>query len=137
MRAMMMMVALLSVVLTGCSLKVNDKEVAKVGDGNTSQSEDSYDFTYNGCKTNRHSFSGSPEDVRSRLCAALQDEALNNGCAQSMREQMFNSKCTGSFKPKYRTTDTVADQAEKMLLNVDGLTETERAEGAKALAELL
>lgn len=59
-----------------------------------------YSFEYNGCKTGEHQFNSIEA-----LCAGLQDEALNKGCAQGMREDEFNFKsCPGTFSPKMKPT---------------------------------
>lgn len=132
----MIMVAVMGMALTACSLKVNDKEVGKVGGGGD-RTEDSYDYTFNGCPTGRQSFSGTAEEVRKNLCAALQDETRNKGCAQGMRKKHFASKCPGTFTPSsgtYRSSDEVA---EELLANTLGLTEEERAEAVNGLTNLL
>ena len=49
-----------------------------------------YDFTYNGCPTGKKSF-GS----RDEMCSALQNNSLNNHCAQDMRRQHFSRECPG------------------------------------------
>jgi hypothetical protein len=51
-----------------------------------------YDFTYNDCKTGAHSFSSVEE-----YCKGLQNDELNHGCAYSLREYAFKSRCTGKF----------------------------------------
>jgi hypothetical protein len=70
---------------TACSIK---KEEVK----------DSYDLTENSCPTGKHEFSGeSSEDVQRQLCAALQSDSANNGCAAYSRAQYFKEKCPGVF----------------------------------------
>ncbi len=54
----------------------------------------SYNLEVNGCKTDSHSFNSLDE-----YCAGLQNNALNNDCAQSARESLFNQKCSGVFTP--------------------------------------
>ncbi len=55
----------------------------------------SYEFTENGCATGKQSFASKDE-----LCAALQNETLNKGCALSLRERYFKGQCPGQvFKP--------------------------------------
>ncbi len=132
----LMLISVLGFVLSGCSLSLGGKEVAKVGDGGGAS--DSYDLTSYGCSTGKHEFSGSPEDVNARVCSALQDEETNHGCAQDLRADLFKEKCPGqTFKPKYQWSKTSDDKADAFLLNVNGLTEAERAEASSGLAELL
>jgi hypothetical protein len=50
----------------------------------------SYDFSENGCKTEKHEFGSVPA-----LCDGLQDESLNHSCASSMRRSMFEKSCPG------------------------------------------
>ena len=40
----------------------------------------SYDYTFNGCKTGKHSFSNKKD-----YCNGLADEGRNNGCAGQLR----------------------------------------------------
>ena len=65
----------------------------------------------NGCDTKRHDFSSkSASDVKKQLCKALQDDELNGPCAESLREKLFNQKCTGLiWKPKYNSETHVDD----------------------------
>jgi hypothetical protein len=52
----------------------------------------------NGCDTGKHCFGTTAE-----FCAALQDEVLNNNCAQYARKNTFfiPEGCPGTFTPKY------------------------------------
>jgi hypothetical protein len=66
---------------------------------NQLQDAASESFTYNFsegqlCATGEKSFSSNAE-----MCAALQNNAYNNGCAQSQRQNFFYSKCSGSWTP--------------------------------------
>ncbi|MGK5082093.1 hypothetical protein WDW37_02220 [Bdellovibrionota bacterium FG-1] len=55
----------------------------------------SYHFTINGCDTAEHFSSTLAEE-----CGSLQNEALNNGCAQTLRKDFFAQiGCTGDFTP--------------------------------------
>jgi hypothetical protein len=66
--------------------------------GSSSNKTESYTYslTENGCETKTHTFR-----YKTDLCRALQDDALNNNCAATLREQRFNSECPGqAFKPK-------------------------------------
>ncbi len=59
----------------------------------------SYEFTENGCATGKQSFSSNGE-----MCAALQNDALNKGCAPNLRERYFKAQCPGqTFKPENPT----------------------------------
>lgn len=63
----------------------------------------SYDFTENNCPTGKQAFSS-----HEALCAGLQDESLNKGCASTLREEYFKTQCPGQvFKP---TQPPVAEQ---------------------------
>ena len=48
----------------------------------------SYQFSDNGCDTGEHVFSSKAD-----FCAALTDEALNQGCAPALRLQHFQQAC--------------------------------------------
>lgn len=54
-----------------------------------------YSFDKGSCSTGEHLFRSV-----ANLCAALQDEAANNFCAQDLRREEFASRCTGqTFTP--------------------------------------
>jgi hypothetical protein len=53
----------------------------------------SYDFTENGCPTGNKTFSSVAE-----MCKGLQDDELNNHCAEASREAHFKQNCSGSFR---------------------------------------
>ena len=48
----------------------------------------SYEYTVNGCETGKHEF-----DSKEAYCAALKDDALNHGCASSLRQETFTNNC--------------------------------------------
>jgi hypothetical protein len=48
-----------------------------------------YDYNVNGCKTGEQTF-----DSKEAYCAGLKNDALNNGCAASMRQQTFQADCS-------------------------------------------
>lgn len=52
----------------------------------------SYSLSETFCETGKHSFS-----TLNSYCSALQNESLNNNCARSQRQDLFHSKCSGSF----------------------------------------
>ena len=55
-----------------------------------------YDFEFNHCPTGNHQFSaGSDAEARRQLCAALQNDALNNHCAYELRRGYFEEQCPG------------------------------------------
>jgi len=86
--------------LTGCA-----DDSTKSGGGNSDKKfTESYDFTVNGCPTKKHQFSGDSEEaVKKQYCEALQDHELNNSCAEGLRQDLFEKKCTGLlWKPKYK-----------------------------------
>ena len=85
------------VILAGCEVKQEVNEETQ-----------SYSFELNGCATGEHSFSSLTD-----ICAALKDEAVNKGCARSMRRDFFSSKgCAGSFDPPAeKTTDATPQGA--------------------------
>jgi hypothetical protein len=81
-RILMLFFAGALVLITGaCEIK---KEVKN--------EELSYDLTVNGCATGKQSFSSLEA-----YCSGLQNDALNNGCARSTREQLFYQNCSGTF----------------------------------------
>jgi hypothetical protein len=89
MRAKLSVALILSAFLSGVSCSSSSSE-------KTENHSDSYNFTLNGCETKEHKFTGSSEDdVRNQICAALKNEDLNNGCAVSLRYEMFKQKCPG------------------------------------------
>ncbi len=56
------------------------------------EQEYKYQYSYNGCDTGEHKF-----DSVDGLCASLQSDSANRGCAESIREQSFKSQCPGTF----------------------------------------
>lgn len=54
----------------------------------------SYSLSVNGCETGSHSFASLSD-----YCTGLQNNTLNNNCAQTSRESLFNQKCSGTFSP--------------------------------------
>jgi hypothetical protein len=46
-----------------------------------------------GCDTGNQTFPSLVE-----MCAGLQSDSLNHGCALSSRENFFGEKCTGTFQ---------------------------------------
>lgn len=58
---------------------------------------DGYHIIVNGCDTGKHEFESDDEgDVQQKICAALQDEDLNNRCAHNERKDTFAKKCPGA-----------------------------------------
>lgn len=53
-----------------------------------------YSFSEGFCETGAKSFS-----TNAAMCSALQNNSLNNGCAQALRQNYFYSKCPGPFTP--------------------------------------
>jgi len=78
--------------------------LAACGNSSTNSADDSsggsstsltYQMSENGCDTGKHSFSSLSE-----YCAGLKNYALNNnGCAYSLRSDLYGTKCTayGAF----------------------------------------
>jgi hypothetical protein len=55
-----------------------------------------YQFEVNGCNTGFHRFTGATSDETIRqYCDALQDQTLNNSCAEWVRRSSFNDDCPG------------------------------------------
>lgn len=75
------------------------------------ESKVSYRFDTNGCDTGKHDFAtGRIEDTKKQLCEALQDDQLNNSCAEPLRQDFFNKKCSGySWNPKYQQSNPPAN----------------------------
>lgn len=71
------------------------------------QFKEAYQFSLNGCDTGKHNFSSnSRDDVKKKLCDALQDDKLNNSCAEPLRKDFFNKKCSSlTWLPKYPTNN--------------------------------
>ncbi len=83
---MKIQILLISIWLIGASCSVSHD--------NKSESL-SYDFEFNGCPTGKHEFNSKAE-----LCQGLQNDSLNGGCAQSLRQEYFQAQCPGQeFKP--------------------------------------
>jgi hypothetical protein len=64
---------------------------------NTAKQNDAsytYSLDDNGCQTGSHSFYSLGD-----YCAALENNSLNNGCAQTERGNLFSQKCPGGFSP--------------------------------------
>jgi hypothetical protein len=53
-----------------------------------------YSFSEGICETGEHSFS-----TNAGMCSGLQNNSLNNGCAQAQRQNYFYANCSGSFVP--------------------------------------
>lgn len=68
----------------------------------SSESSLSYDLTVNGCATGSHSFSSLDS-----YCAGLQNNALNNNCAQTSRGDLFYQNCSGTFTPALITINSI------------------------------
>ena len=60
----------------------------------TDQQQYTYDLNVNGCATGSHSFNSLND-----YCDGLEDNSLNNGCAQNERGNLFTAKCPGVFSP--------------------------------------
>ena len=135
MRAMVIF-AMTTAALAGCSLKVNDKEVGRIGDGGN-RAKDSYEYSVNGCETGRHEFNGTPEEVRRSICSALQNEGLNKGCAREFRVKAFEEKCPGQTFGARSFQPTARERAIGLLTTATGLTSDEREEAIEELTDLL
>lgn len=69
-------------VFSACNVKTESKE-AKY----------SYNLTNNGCPTKEQTFSSFDA-----YCAGLKNEVLNDGCARTMRREIYiSAKCPGDF----------------------------------------
>jgi hypothetical protein len=89
-----------------CGITKNDsKESGNSSGSNVSNSTSSsekytYDFNYNGCKTGKKEFTS-----KAAFCDGLKDHALNNGCAEILREEHFKRQsCSGSFVVTNKST---------------------------------
>jgi len=64
--------------------------IGAAGCGASASSDNlSYQYSENGCDTGSHSFSS-----KSDYCAALQNDALNNGCAGDLRQGDYKQNCS-------------------------------------------
>jgi hypothetical protein len=90
-------IALTLSVFSACAAK---KTVAK--EESHSEIKESYQYGEANCSTGKHEFAGADKDkVRDELCEALQDSKLNNGCAEQLRLDAFQQKCSGKqWNPK-------------------------------------
>lgn len=88
--------ALLSLGVLAMVAACGKSDSASDGSGGSSSSRTlsyTYSFNDNGCKTDKHSFASIEA-----YCNGLRDEALNNGCARTMRKNSFQQAgCPGSF----------------------------------------
>lgn len=71
------------------------------GGGSSGNSEgsfsDSYNFTFNGCPTGKHTFTANSKgDLLEKVCSALVDDKLNNFCASGLRKEKFDKDCKGT-----------------------------------------
>jgi HEAT repeat protein len=109
--------ALLSMALVACSKdgggsgdnKVNPNEVNE----RSEQYKETYRFILNGCDTEKHDFSASSAaEVKKQLCEALQNVPLNKGCAEPLRRDFFEKKCSGyAWNPIYEEPGTQPNPA--------------------------
>jgi hypothetical protein len=80
----------LSFFITACSIKHNDESSTKA-----------YQIKENGCDTGYHTFStDSDSDTLNQYCSALEDDAANNGCAETTRRTTFEAACPGVWTPR-------------------------------------
>jgi hypothetical protein len=53
-----------------------------------------YQFKEGSCDTDLHRFSGpAVEIVLAQLCAGLQNQSMNHGCAPDLRQQYYSQMC--------------------------------------------
>lgn len=78
------LIGALALLATACGDDFDDEEYY---DENISLS---YNFDENGCRTGKHAF-----DSRQAYCAALSNDGLNRGCANTLRYQTFRQNCRG------------------------------------------
>ncbi|MFZ4405430.1 MAG: HEAT repeat domain-containing protein, partial [Pseudobdellovibrionaceae bacterium] len=99
----------------------NGGDPNKQGDVETQDHKESYRFILNGCDTGKHDFgNSSAEETKKQLCDALQDDVLNGSCAEPLRQDFFNKKCSGySWSPKYQTANPANPPTNPPQNNVD------------------
>jgi hypothetical protein len=91
--------------LAACTVHtgVSDWSAADTPGGGTTKSSSitkSYEYTENGCPTGKHVFTGSDSSaVQQQYCDALENDKLNGGCAEDLRQIAFNANCPGSWSP--------------------------------------
>lgn len=67
--------------------------IAACGTSTSTQTESyAYDLTLSGCSTGHQEFAS-----KQAMCDALRDDAKNNFCARSLRENYFKQNCSGVF----------------------------------------
>lgn len=91
-----LLIALFSLSLVSCGKNANIWPVAEVQEqsvGPATSEEFTYEFTAGRCSTGAQS---SP--TFEGICETLKDDQINQGCAQSKREDLFiSAQCPGSF----------------------------------------
>ena len=97
----LIMMTTLIVAVVACEKKENKK--SEIHTENYS-----YQFKYNQCDTEKHEFTSMNE-----LCVALQDEELNQGCAQNLRANHFKENCPGTFTPVNNSNNSKITDDEK------------------------
>lgn len=89
-------VLVLALMVTACGSDGSKKSGSNDSDGNVDVKKSEswkYRFQFNGCDTGSHTFNSKQE-----MCEGLKDDALNNHCASTLREDYFNqNSCPGSF----------------------------------------
>jgi hypothetical protein len=62
----------------------------------SSSAAQSYQFIFNGCDTGTHNFTDTTTTkALIQMCDALNNNSLNNYCAQNQRQQYFAEVCSG------------------------------------------
>lgn len=94
-------VAILSLTLGACSKGGGGDKNNSLGEG--AQHKQTYRFILNGCDTGKHDFSSaSATEAQKQMCEALQNDQLNNSCAEPLRQEFFNKKCSSyAWSPNY------------------------------------
>ncbi len=72
-------IVLLLQVLTSCNVKTDVEDIT-------------YEFSENLCTTGKKTFNSTEN-----MCRTIQNEASNNYCALTSRQNYFASKCSGIF----------------------------------------
>lgn len=100
MKKLTFIVCVVGFTVTACGSK------SETGGKKSTLAREAYQFSYNGCDTKPHEFiHSSAGEARRLLCEALQDDELNQGCAEILRRDYFRDKCSGDFTVKYKPRD--------------------------------
>lgn len=93
MKTQLLLVGAIGLTLSACSSKSGNQ-----GSKKTTMAREAYQFELNGCNTGLQEFvHSSADEARRMMCETLQNDDINKGCAEFLRRDHFESKCSGVF----------------------------------------